>query len=171
MDKVEQHIVICQWRADQAEANNNLICDTLTNHYYFSIIEFNNYSFIIWSPSLFFSEYLQDKAKQYAMFRQCRNAWFHLCRSKILFIYLFIYYLVRTSTAKAGEILNFVMQTKYRPFLLIKIKLTPSTFWNRHTYGELTPPWPFIQHFSSHWYYPSRQSTVKSNRIRSDNHT
>ena len=46
---------------------------------------------------------------------------------------LFIYYLVRTSTAKAGEILNFVMQTKYRPFLLIKIKLTPSTFWNRHT--------------------------------------
>ena len=128
LDKVEQHIVICQWRADQAEANNNLICETLTNHYYFSITEFNNDSFLIWLPNLFFREYLQE-AKQYAMFTQWRKAWFHLCRSKILFIY----YLVRTSTAKAGEILNFVMQTKYRPFLLIKIKLTPSTFWNRHT--------------------------------------
>ena len=54
LDKVEQHIVICQWRADQAEANNNLICETLTNHYYFSITEFNNDSFLIWSPNLFF---------------------------------------------------------------------------------------------------------------------
>ena len=124
-----------------------------------------------------FSEYIYiydlQEAKQYAMFTQ---EWLQ-DGEKCSFIYpgatyyLFIYYLVRTSTAKVGEILNFVMQTKYRPFLLIKIKLTPSTFWNRHTYRELTPPWPFTHEFSSHWYYPSCQSTITSNSTWWDNHT
>ena len=150
-----------------------MICGTLTSHYFCFFDWFQKLLFYFLITQFSLSEYLWEAKQDHATFTQ---EWLQ-DREKCSFIYagakyyLFIYYLVRTSTAKAGEILNFVMQTKYRPFLLIKIKLTPSTFWNRHTYRELTPPWPFIHEFSSHWYYPWCQSTITSNSIWWDNHT
>ena len=51
---------------------------------YFVIIEFNN-SFIIWSPSLFFNEYLWE-AKRSAFFHaRTYHVWFRLRMSRILF--------------------------------------------------------------------------------------
>ena len=56
---------------------------------YFAITEFNNYCFIIRSPSLFFNEYLWE-TKQSAIFHvrmiaRRRKVWFHLRVSRILF--------------------------------------------------------------------------------------